>query len=138
MNSLDQRPYFFDAGIRFTCRRCGACCTGEPGIVRVGTNEIDRMADFLDLPVSQMIADYLTVWEGGYRVREADDGRCLFFEGGCRIYSVRPRQCRTFPFWFTNLRSEWRWQSIVKECPGIGAGRLYSRDRILDILNADD
>lgn len=39
MNRLDQRSNFFDAGIRFECRRCGACCTGDPGIVRVNERE---------------------------------------------------------------------------------------------------
>jgi Fe-S-cluster containining protein len=112
MKSLDQRPYFFDDGIRFACRRCGACCTGAPGVVRV------------DEP-----------WENGHSIKENPDGSCLFFRDGCRIYPVRPRQCRTFPFWFANLRSQARWESIRSECPGIGTGRLYTKTDILDILS---
>lgn len=134
MNPLDQRPYFFDAGIRFTCRRCGACCTGAPGIVRVNEKEATAIAACLGQPLSRVFETYLTVWENGYRVKEADDGRCLFFENGCRVYGVRPTQCRTFPFWFGNLRSEARWEAIQKECPGIGNGRYYSRAKILNLL----
>jgi hypothetical protein len=134
MNQLDQRPYFFDAGIRFTCRRCGACCTGAPGIVRVSAKETEAIAVHLGEPLSLVIETYLTVWEDGYRIKEADDGRCLFFGDGCRIYPVRPTQCRTFPFWFRNLRSEARWKAIQKECPGIGNGQFYSKADILTLL----
>jgi uncharacterized protein len=134
MNKLDQRSYFFDAGIRFTCRRCGACCTGAPGVVRVNAEEITALAAYLDQPVALVIETYLTVWEDGYRIMEADDGRCLFFEDGCRVYPVRPTQCRTFPFWFRNLRSETRWAAIQQECPGIGSGHYYAKDEILDFL----
>ena len=134
MNPLDQRSYFFDAGIRFTCRRCGACCTGAPGIVRVNDEEITAIAAYLDQPASRVIQTCLTVWENGYRIKEADDGRCLFYENGCRVYPVRPTQCRTFPFWFRNLRSEARWMAIQRDCPGIGNGHYYSKNDILNVL----
>lgn len=134
MNSLDQRPYFFDDGIRFACRRCGACCTGAPGVVRVDEPEIAGIAAYLGIPAAGVVEDCLFPWENGHSIKENPDGSCLFFRDGCRIYPVRPRQCRTFPFWFANLRSQARWESIRSECPGIGTGRLYNRDDILDIL----
>jgi len=135
MNELDRHRYFFDSGIRFQCQRCGACCTGAPGVVRVSGEEAIAIADFLGLPVQQTIETFLYPWEDGYSIREADDGRCRFFEDGCRIYAVRPRQCRTFPFWISLLRSEARWDSIRSQCAGIGKGPLYTKGEILDILN---
>lgn len=136
MSLLSDRSYFFDDGIRFSCLRCGTCCTGAPGVVRVSKEELLAMAKHLDQSASQVIANYMTAFEDGYRVLEDGDGRCLFFENGCRIYSVRPVQCRTFPFWLRNLRSEANWAAIRKECPGIGKGRLYAREEILEILEA--
>lgn len=135
MNPLDRRSYFFDAGIRFACRRCGTCCTGDPGVVRVNACEITDMAAYLGMPTSQIVATCLCPWKNGHRVREDRDGRCLFFEDGCRIYPVRPSQCQTFPFWFDNLRSEARWQKISSQCPGIGTGRLFTKNEILNILS---
>jgi len=135
MNPLDQRSYFFDAGIRFACRRCGACCTGDPGVVRVNQREITDIAAYLGMSVSQVVRAFLYRWKNGHSIREESDGRCLFFENGCRIYPVRPKQCRTFPFWLSNLRSEARWKTIRSECPGIGKGRLYTKADILDILS---
>ena len=134
MSLLSDRSYFFDDGIRFSCLRCGACCTGAPGVVRVSREELKAMTTHLGQPASQVIATYMTDFEDGYRVLEASDGRCLFFENGCRIYPVRPVQCRTFPFWLRNLRSEVNWAAIRKECPGIGKGRHHDREEILAIL----
>lgn len=137
MHALEQRSYFFDAGIRFACRRCGACCRGAPGLVRVDDREIVEIATLLDVSIPRLIRRCLEVWGNGYRIREHADGRCHFFDRGCRIYPVRPAQCRTFPFWFANLRSEARWASVSRACPGIGTGRLYTRQAIMDRLSVD-
>jgi Fe-S-cluster containining protein len=134
MTGLDQRPYFFDEGIRFECRRCGDCCTGDPGIVRVNEREIADIAAYLGMPVSAVVETFLYFRENGHSIKEASDGRCLFFEDGCRIYPARPIQCRTFPFWFANLRSEARWNRTRNHCPGIGSGHLYTKNEILNIL----
>jgi hypothetical protein len=78
------------------------------------------------------------IWTGsGLCIRELPDGRCLFFEGGCRVYTHRPTQCRTWPFWFRNLRSLEHWESATKTCPGIGSGPCFSRDAILALLQAE-
>ena len=134
MTPLDHRRYFFDQGIRFTCQRCGACCTGAPGIVRVGPADIEAIAAYLNLTVPRLFQASLTSWNGGPCIREDDDGRCVFFADGCRIYPVRPTQCRAFPFWFNHLRSEDRWVALTRQCPGIGRGRRYSKEEILTIL----
>jgi Fe-S-cluster containining protein len=135
MNGLDQRSYFFDEGIRFECQRCGDCCTGDPGVVRVDEGEIADIAAYLGMSASAVVGGFLYPWENGHSIREAGDGRCLFFEGGCRIYPVRPTQCRAFPFWFANLRSEARWNKIHNQCPGIGTGRRYTKSEIMAILS---
>lgn len=93
------------------------------------------MAAYLEMTVARLMKTALVVFETGYQIQEETDGRCVFFEKqGCRIYPVRPRQCRTFPFWTANLRSEVRWQKISRACRGIGKGRQYTKSEILDIL----
>ena len=135
MNPLNQRSYFFDAGIRFGCHRCGACCTGEPGVVRVSKDDILRIAGHLGRLPADLIGTHLLPWKDGYRIAEYPDGRCHFFADGCHIYAVRPMQCRTYPFWFSTLRSEARWRKTAAQCPGIGTGRRFSKEQILDILS---
>jgi Fe-S-cluster containining protein len=132
--TLDQRPYFFDAGIYFACRRCGDCCVGDPGTIYVSEGEVNALAQHFKINSSDFIRRYLYPFKDSYSIREDDRGRCLFFDNGCSIYSLRPCQCRTFPFWFENLRSENRWQKVAHQCPGIGSGRLYSCEENLSIV----
>jgi len=136
MNELNDRSYFFDAGIYFTCRRCGRCCTGTPGIVYVEPEDIRNIAGYLNMSESDFIADCLYPFRESYSIREHADGRCLFYENGCRIYPVRPNQCRTFPFWFKNLRSGKNWEAVSRQCPGIGTGRFFSKEKIIEILQS--
>jgi Fe-S-cluster containining protein len=46
------------------------------------------------------------------------------------VYPVRPRQCRTWPFWESNLRSPETWAETCRVCPGSGTGRLYQIEEI--------
>lgn len=48
----------------------------------------------------------------------------------CRIYSVRPVQCRTWPFWPGNLGNIDSWHRAAARCKGINRGKLYSFDEI--------
>jgi uncharacterized protein len=133
-DSLERRTYFFDAGICFQCQQCGRCCTGAPGTIYVTQDEIDSLAAHQRLTMNDFTKRYLYPFKDSFSIGEHADGRCLFYDNGCTIYSLRPSQCRTFPFWFSNLRSESRWHEIEKNCPGIGRGHRYSRDEILAIV----
>ncbi len=56
----------------------------------------------------------------------------------CSIYSVRPLQCRTWPFWSGNLSSKAAWESASKRCPGMNQGELFDRARIEKLRDAED
>jgi Fe-S-cluster containining protein len=131
----DSRPsktYFFDQGLRFACQRCGRCCIGESGSIYMGFEEINRIARHLDISVERFLRVYAYPFKDSYSIREDTEGRCLFFKEGCGIYKVRPLQCRAFPFWFDNIRSEQRWHAVRAQCPGIGRGRLFAFGQILE------
>jgi len=134
IDPLSARSYFFDQGLRFACQCCGACCTGAPGVVRVSPAEAADIARHLMLATIPPDQPYLLPWSGGWRLNEQADGRCVFYGQGCSIYPVRPAQCRCFPFWLANLRSEDNWRRLARECPGIGKGPLVARQRILDLV----
>jgi Fe-S-cluster containining protein len=56
-------------------------------------------------------------------VLNMDSPDCPFLRGTlCRVYPVRPTQCRTFPFWAENLASRASWSGLCEFCPGVGAG----------------
>jgi hypothetical protein len=50
----------------------------------------------------------------------------------CGVYRARPTQCRTWPFWPENLRSEKTWETVkrVTPCPGMNTGKLYPVEEI--------
>jgi len=137
MDSYFNRSYFFGEGLRFECQRCGACCTGEPGTIYIGPDEISPIAEFLQISSVSFIRHYLYPFRDSYSIREHADGRCFCYANGCTIYPVRPNQCKSFPFWFDNLRSETQWRKVSDSCPGIGNGRLYTKEQILEIVQSD-
>lgn len=134
MNSepSEHEPWFQD-GLPFTCTRCGACCTGEEGFVWVDEVEIDRLAGRLGLNTTEFSGQFLRRVGHGTSLREREDGACVFWSAdvGCTVYEDRPRQCRSWPFWNSNIRSEKTWNQTVQICPGAGNGRLFSVEEIL-------
>lgn len=133
---IPERSYFFSNGIAFECKKCGKCCTGEPGTVYVSGLEIDNIANCLGITLFETIERYLYPYKDSYSIREDESGACCFYENGCTAYAARPLQCRTYPFWFRNLRSEKAWRRASSDCPGIGQGRVYSKKAILNIVRS--
>lgn len=124
-------PWYAD-GLRFNCTRCGNCCTGEAGFVWVNDEEIAAIAEFRNEPLEEVTGLY-TRREGDRRsLRERANGDCIFFdrEAGCTVYPVRPRQCRTWPFWESNVLSPKSWGETAAACPGCNQGELIPADEI--------
>ena len=120
-------------GLRFECTRCGNCCTGEPGTVRVSEEEVTGLAAYLELAEHELRAMYLRTLPGGtISLRERSNHDCVFWdrETGCRVYPQRPRQCRTWPFWGANVESSAHWHNAASTCPGIGKGPLHPMETI--------
>ena len=92
-----QSPWYRE-GLSFECTRCGDCCRG-PGYVWVNREEIANLASFLELTPEAFGRRYLRRVERRLSLIDNDDGDCIFWENGCTVYSARPTQCRTFPFW---------------------------------------
>ena len=66
-------------------------------------------------------------------LREFPNGDCVFFDSEtrkCQVYEARPRQCRTWPFWTSNLKSPEAWEETCRVCPGSGKGKLYQLEHI--------
>ncbi len=71
-------------------------------------------------------------------LKEMPNGDCVFLgPGGCQVYTVRPVQCRTFPFWRDLVESPGRWENEKERCPGIGRGKLYNRYEIEQISRGE-
>jgi Fe-S-cluster containining protein len=124
---------WFSEGIRFECQRCGKCCRGEPGIVRVTADEITRIAEHLNTPRERFVREKVRREGSGLCLMEFPNGDCILWKGECTAYECRPKQCRTFPFWKYALGGPAQLREVLRGCPGIDRGRLYTCEEILAI-----
>ena len=131
IKSNKEKSIFYSRGLRFQCTGCGDCCRIPGGLVEVLPEEINQIAQYLHLSVSEMKRQYFLRDVNRWLMAENEDGGCIFLQGNaCRVYPVRPMQCRTFPFWPENVQSLRTWESLKSFCPGIDQGEWYSAQEI--------
>jgi Fe-S-cluster containining protein len=126
------KPWYAE-GLRFQCTQCGACCSGEPGFVWVNDEEIESLAVEMELTVDQFEYQFVRRVGHAKSLKEYPDGDCILLDPEsrkCTVYGARPIQCRTWPFWDSNLKKRKDWLETCEVCPGAGQGQLYSLDRI--------
>ncbi len=134
-----------DIEVTFACTRCGKCCTGAPGIVRVAPEEIAGMARVKGMSVDTFVKAYVRSMAGNgescgsgllpatgpaavatgrslpqqpvLALRERENGDCILLEGKnvCTVYDARPAQCRTYPFWPKHTGSIEAWFQLMRE-----------------------
>jgi uncharacterized protein len=124
---------WYENGLRFECTQCGDCCTGAPGYVWVNGEEIRSIAALLHMEVDAFEDKYVRKVGIRKSLVEFPDGACVFFNTDtrkCGVYEARPRQCRTWPFWDSNLANPESWQHTCEVCPGSGKGKLYQLEHI--------
>jgi Fe-S-cluster containining protein len=131
---MPEQPWY-QAGLRFECTQCGDCCTGAPGFVWVNQEEIAAMAQEVGLEIEAFEKQYVRrvgVRKSLIEVRtKGGKYDCIFLDGGkCTVYNARPRQCRTWPFWDSNLKTPEDWKHTCEVCPGSGQGQLHSLEAI--------
>ncbi len=114
---------------RFQCVRCGTCCSNKNLLVNLSYNDILTIKNGLKLSIDELleiIGFYIfkekptdedlkkmvippIATEHGLAfpcLKKKSTGTCYFFdekEKKCKIYSLRPNFCRTFPFSFKLL-----------------------------------
>jgi len=137
MNVFAKHPPWYAAGLAFGCTECGSCCAGpEEGYVWVTDAEIATIAEHLSLTEKQMRRKYVRAVYGRMSLIEGHNNDCIFLRPNnkgtkdCSVYSVRPSQCRTWPFWPSNLRSPDAWAIAHMRCGGMNRGKLHTCDEI--------
>lgn len=136
------RREWFESGLTFECQPdCHKCCLRE-GIVRLapasGDNEPSE-SETLSRELGTSFAEFARQFisrdnANGVFIEDPSDNGCPLWRNGCRVYEVRPFQCRSYPFWPEIVKSERRWNEEAEFCPGIGKGRRYSKEEIRALL----
>ncbi|MBN2527392.1 MAG: YkgJ family cysteine cluster protein [Deltaproteobacteria bacterium] len=133
--------HFYKDGLRFECTGCGNCCTthGDYAYVYLTHDNVTEIAAHLGMTHIDFLNTHCANDEYGNVHLTMVEGHCNFLENNkCMVYSVRPWQCRAWPFWSENLNAE-DWHGDVTECcPGIDRGRLYSKEEIEAIADGRD
>ena len=132
------KTQWYANGLHFECLGCGNCCAGPAeGYVWLSGEEIERLAAHLGITGEAVRKKYLRRVGLRYSILENKTTKdCLFLTAGkdgcrgCAIYSVRPNQCRTWPFWNDNLSSPDMWNYAAARCPGINRGKGYTVEEI--------
>lgn len=125
---------FWSDGLRFSCTGCGRCCQTE-GDVWLDANEFRSLVSSLGLPPEDVLDIYAEdVIAGWVKLKSKDTitaaaavntidqkgilspttagEQCVFLDGEgkkCTIYTARPVQCRSYPYWPSIVDSEAAW-----------------------------
>lgn len=135
---------WYKEGLRFKCTECGKCCTGSPGYVWITEEEITGMAAALNISVDLFKRRYTRTKNNRLALIEKKMGPnqydCIFLQDKkCQLYTNRPKQCRTFPWWKNNLTSEESWKQTAMECEGINDhSPLISFDEIERLVQLNE
>jgi len=113
--------YFFEDGINFECQQCSQCCDIENAIVYLSLLDQVSIAIFFKLSLKMTRDKFFKKENNKWVIDDKHSSKCRFLkEKKCIIYSVRPTQCRLYPFWENLLKNK---KEFFKEnCPGIGKG----------------
>jgi Fe-S-cluster containining protein len=93
------------------------------------------------LNISEGEFKLLYTWRkyGCLSLREEPNYDCVFLLKntsfpGCRVYSSRPAQCSSFPFWPEVLKNRGSWDEYAVSCPGMNNGAFHGCDEIFKIV----
>ena len=123
--------YYKKAALKFSCAGCGACCHGrKDAYILRKENEAKKIRAFLKLSSAWFRRRYLVRLDNMQSqntlgIRIDNNGKCVFLDDKkkCRICSVRPVQCKTYPFWPELVQTRNAWMTESERCEGIGRGQ---------------
>lgn len=136
---------FYASGLRFSCKRCSACCRYDPGFVYLSEEDLKKLTFALKLDKNRVLSQFcrwVTDWNGdlSLSLKEKSNKDCIFWDNGCTVYEARPVQCITFPFWQQLVTSSAAWETAGSGCPGINSGLIHTKEKIgqyLELRNSE-
>ena len=127
-----ETEFYYPAGLRWVCTRCGRCCKDVEGWDRrvlLLTNDVKL------LEAAGEIGFHEPEEEGKFvAIMRKREGRCVFLdEEGCRVYEARPLLCRMYPF-YVERRGDVYVIGVDTGCPGVGEGDALTEEYFRRLL----
>jgi len=134
---------FYASGLKFSCKRCSACCRYDEGFVFLSENDLEKLSESLKTDRNSFLSVYcrwVIDWNGDevLSLKEKSNKDCILWNSGCTVYKDRPIQCITFPFWKSILISAKNWETAASGCPGMNSGQLHSKQMIEQKIKSRD
>lgn len=131
---------FWENGIQFECQMSGKCCQsrGQYGYVYLNDQDQKTMANHFNLNLGEFLDQYCDEEEGWIFLKHPEQDCQFLMNHQCMVYEARPIQCRTWPFWKENMTQKVWSQEVISFCPGVGIGRVYSKNEIKTLLKKND
>jgi len=109
--------------------------------VYLSEKDLSSLAGTLKMDRNSFISAYcrwVTDWRGDevLSLKEKSNKDCILWNNGCVVYSVRPLQCTTFPFWESIVFSADTWEIAAGSCPGMNSGELHSEKSIKNYIES--
>ncbi|MBD3350331.1 MAG: hypothetical protein GF364_02490 [Candidatus Lokiarchaeota archaeon] len=153
-------------GFRFQCQECGRCCQGcGEGFVFLYDDEIKKITEFLKISYDEFLEKYTEIIESEYILYDVvslkptkkktflksivlkwneETGACVFLDDKkCKIYEVRPLQCKTWPVWYYLMTKKDQFKEAREKCPGLSildsdkSTRYYTKEEIIETLKQE-
>ncbi len=126
------RPWWM-SGVPFACQpNCGKCCDEPGGIVYLRPEDAETLAAHHEMEVENWLARDCHQTLDGRWILNSDPYTeiCIYLdeEKKCTVYQSRPSQCKSFPFWAENVRSQRSWEKTVNNCPGLESEEAFIID----------
>ena len=133
MTTSGEYEFYYPKGIRWGCKRCGACCrdsSNRPRKILLLPSDIER----LEKAGEKEFTEKVKCDEPFFAEMKKKGGACVnLTDYGCRVYTNRALLCRMYPFW---VEREGRSLEVRIDtiCPGIGHGPELKEDYFKDLL----
>jgi hypothetical protein len=97
---------------------CGQCCHGYGGTY-VAAEDIEAISAYIGMDPRCFVVEHCRLSGDKLLLAQREDGRCVFWDGLCRIHPVKPRMCRVWPFIPALLVDVGNWRAMASVCPGM-------------------
>jgi Fe-S-cluster containining protein len=124
---------YYPKGIKWSCKRCGACCrdaSHRPRKILLLPSDVER----LEMVGERDFIEKVKGEEPFVAEMKKRGGACInLTETGCRVYSSRALLCRMYPLWVERDGRSLEVR-IDTKCPGFGHGPELKEDYFRDLL----